>query len=104
MASVARPRCHVRVGVTGLTEAVAYDGIPWFVEQLAERDCLSDVSARWDPVTEQVRLQLVVSDLDPSAVELELNDDICDCVIASFAETDAEWDLAFVGVDVLGAV
>ena len=104
MASVARPRCRVNVGVTGLTEAVARDGIPWFVEELAHRDYFSDVSARWDQGTEQVRLQLVVSDLDPNAVELELNDDLCDCIIASFAETDAEWDLEFVGVAVLGAV
>ena len=104
MRPVARSRCRVTVGVSGLTEAVAREGIPFFVEELAERDYFSDVSARWDQTTGQIQLKLVVSDLDPSEVELELNDDLCDCVGASFMETDAEWDLEFTGVEVLGAV
>ena len=104
MPPVARPRCRVAVGVLGLTEAAARDGIPFFVEELAERTYFSDVSARWDQATGQVLLKLVVQDLDPSQVELELNDDLCDCVVASFVETGAEWDLEFTAVEVLGAV
>lgn len=102
MRPVARPRCRVTVGVSGLTESVARDGIPFLVEELAHRICFSDVSASWDQTIGQVQLKLVVSDLNPGEVELELNDDLCDCVVSSFMETGAEWNLEFVGVEVLG--
>ena len=62
MASAARPKCRVSVGITGLTEAVAREGIPWLVEALSGRTYFSDVSARWDEENKHVRLQLVVSD------------------------------------------
>ena len=74
------------------------------MEELAYRPYFLERSAVWEPEEERIVLDLVVEGIDASRAEEEVNDDVSDCITASFPEPAGDWDFEVLGVEVLGAV